>query len=196
MSDDQPVLSPEPRFDAPPTDMDERRMHRRARRYWTSLLNGRAFPSVSDLDGQEQDAFGPNSVLIDLGRSTATPVLRFVGRLLCEEAGLKPGPQPLSGIAGGSVLGRLLGHVEEVVLQRGVIEAVGEFGAPSGSEVIWRGVLMPLSSDGETIDFVYGVASWKEMAGAELAAGLAAEVERMLKAGPGGSLAAATKRGA
>src|SRR5687768_11585530 len=102
MSDDhQPTGFVEPAFDAPPTDMHERRMHMRARRYWTSLLKGRAFPSVGDLDADGIDAFGPNSVLVDLGRSTGRPVLRFVGRKLRDDSALPLGLQPPGAAASG-----------------------------------------------------------------------------------------------
>ena len=44
---------------------DERRMHVRAYNYWVSLLDGRAYPAIEDLDPASMDDFGPNSVLLD-----------------------------------------------------------------------------------------------------------------------------------
>lgn len=195
MSDEQSAGFGEPQFDAPPTDMHERRMHMRARRYWSSLLQGRAFPCVGDLDADGLDAFGPNSVLVDLGRATGQPVLRFVGRKLRDESSLPLGVQPSSAVAEGSVLARLLGRTGEVLSARSVVEFEDEFVSKAGKGMLSRGVLMPLSSDGESIDFIYAVANWKEMAGADLAAGLAAEVERMLEASPARVIAEAFSNG-
>src|ERR1044072_4870341 len=54
----------EPRMDAPPAiGTDERRMHVRAYNYWVSLLDGRDYPSIEDLDPASIDDFGPHSVL-------------------------------------------------------------------------------------------------------------------------------------
>src|SRR3546814_13942621 len=41
---------------------------------------------------------------------------------------------------------------------------------------MYRGILMPLSSDGSTIDFVYGVMNWKELAHVDVSAALAVEM--------------------
>ena len=44
---------------------DERRMHVRAYNYWASLLNGRDFPSLEDLQADKIEEFGPHSVILD-----------------------------------------------------------------------------------------------------------------------------------
>jgi hypothetical protein len=49
---------------------------------------------------------------------------------------------------------------------------------------MYRGILLPYSSDDDTIDFIYGVINWKEGAPAEIAAPLAAEVEAALAVAP------------
>jgi hypothetical protein len=41
---------------------------------------------------------------------------------------------------------------------------------------MYRGILMPLSSDGDTIDFIYGVINWKEVADSATTAGIAREM--------------------
>ena len=35
-----------------------------------------------------------------------------------------------------------------------------------GEPICYRGILMPFSSDGDTIDFIYGVINWKRGEGA------------------------------
>src|SRR5438132_1291193 len=49
---------------------------------------------------------------------------------------------------------------------------------------LYRGILMPLSSDGESIDFIYGVINWKEMAEADIAAGIEGEALRAIADAP------------
>jgi len=48
-------------------------------------------------------------------------------------------------------------------------------------QIMYRGILMPFSSDGETIDFIYGVISWKEEASQAVSQALNAEIENALK---------------
>ena len=40
---------------------DERRMHVRAYNYWCSLLDGRDYPSIEDLEPGDIEDFGPHS---------------------------------------------------------------------------------------------------------------------------------------
>jgi hypothetical protein len=51
----------------------------------------------------------------------------------------------------------------------------------SGVNTMYRGILMPFSSDGDTIDFIYGVINWKEVADTATVTGIAVEATR---AGP------------
>ena len=54
---------------------DERRMHVRAYNHWVSLLDGRAYPSIANLDPENIADFGPHSVLLDwtaAGRESPT----------------------------------------------------------------------------------------------------------------------------
>ena len=44
---------------------DERRMHVRAYNYWVSLLDGRDFPSIEDLEPGDVQDFAAHSVLLD-----------------------------------------------------------------------------------------------------------------------------------
>ena len=41
-------------------------MHVRAYNYWCSLLEGRDYPSIEDLDPGSIEDFGPHSVLLEL----------------------------------------------------------------------------------------------------------------------------------
>ena len=67
---------------------DERRMHVRAYNHWVSLLHGRAYPSIEDLDPDSIMDFGAHSVLLDFSKGVDDPAIRFLGRALREETGL------------------------------------------------------------------------------------------------------------
>jgi hypothetical protein len=179
---DEPLELTEPAYDMPPIfkDADERRMNVRAYNYWTSLLRGRAFPSIADLDPGSLDDFGPNSVLVDFTRGREPPRLRFVGQRLREECGLPSQDVSLTDVPPRSLISRLTDHCVVIFANRAPTSFEAEFLSRRGLNTLCRGTLMPLSSDGRTIDFIYGVINWKEFADVELAAALTAEIAEVL----------------
>ena len=67
---------------------DERRMHVRAYNYWVSLLGGRDYPSIEDLEPGEVSDFAENSVLLDFTAGRDNPATPYVGSAIREECGL------------------------------------------------------------------------------------------------------------
>jgi hypothetical protein len=160
---------------------DERRMHVRAYNYWVSLLEGRAYPSIEDLDPENIEDFGPNSVLLDFTGGIENPAISFLGNKLREACELPVGVQSVAEIPSRSLLSRLTDHYMQIIANRAPIGFEAEFTNDAGNEIMYRGILMPFSSDDDTIDFIYGVINWKEGADGELASSLASEVERALQ---------------
>jgi hypothetical protein len=163
---------------------DERRMHVRAYNYWVSLLDGRAYPSIEDLNPETLDDFGPNSVLLDFTGGIEDPVISFLGHALQKECGLSDEVRSISEIPSRSLLSRLTDHYLQIIANRAPIGFEAEYLNDRGNNTMYRGILMPFSSDDDTIDFIYGVINWKEVAEAELEASLQDEVERALLATP------------
>ena len=58
---------------------DERRMHVRAYNYWVSLLDGRDYPSIEDLEPNDLVDFAPNSVLLDFTAGRDDPATPYIG---------------------------------------------------------------------------------------------------------------------
>ena len=83
-----------------------------------------------------------------------------------------------------SLLSRLTDHYLQIIANRAPIGFEAEFVSQRGHNTLYRGILMPLSSDGETIDFIYGVINWKEMADADTASVLVSQVEAAVAAPP------------
>ena len=161
---------------------DERRMHVRAYNYWVSLLDGRAYPAVEDLDPASLTDFSANSILLDFTSGVENPTLTYLGAAIREECDLPAELISASEIPSRSLLSRLTDHYLQIIANRAPIGFEAEFVNHRGNNTMYRGILMPFSSDDDTIDFIYGVINWKEVADTELAAGLADEVERALQA--------------
>ena len=156
---------------------DERRMHVRAYNYWVSLLNGRGYPSISDLDPSTIVDFGPHSVLLDFTKGIDNPAIAYLGRALREECSLDVGTTHIAQVPGRSLLSRLTDHYLQIIANRSPIGFEAEFVSTRGHNTLYRGILMPFSSDEDTIDFIYGVINWKELVDAETQARLHAEIE-------------------
>lgn len=163
---------------------DERRMHVRAYNHWVSLLGGRAYPSIEDLDPDNIADFGPNSVLLDFTGGIDNPAIRYLGRALREECGLDASITHISQVPSRSLLSRLTDHYLQIIANRAPIGFEAEFVGTRGHNTLYRGILMPFSSDEDTIDFIYGVINWKEMVDEATQAALAAEVAEAVRTAP------------
>lgn len=142
---------------------DERRMHVRAYNHWASLLGDRTLPSIEDLNPESMTDFGPNSVLIDFTRGADNPGISYLGAKLAAECGFAVEPQTVADVPPRSLLSRLTDHYLQIIANRAPIGFEAEFVNTRGHSTMYRGILMPLSTDDDTIDFVYGVINWKEV---------------------------------
>ncbi len=164
---------------------DERRMHVRAYNHWVSRLRGRAYPSIEDLDPAGIADFGSHSVLLDFSRGIEDPLIAFLGRSLRAECALDPAITRIADVPSRSLLSRLTDHYLQIIANRAPIGFEAEFVGTRGHPTLYRGILMPLSSDGDTIDYIYGVINWKELVDAGTQASLTAELQASLEVPPG-----------
>lgn len=169
--------------DAPPADdvtaaigTDERRMHVRAYNYWVSLLDGRDFPSIEDLESDDVQDFSAHSVLLDFTCGADNPSIPYVGALIRDECGLDDDMRTISEVPSRSLLSRLTDHYMQIIANRAPVGFEAEFENPRGQTICYRGILMPFSSNGEEIDFIYGVINWKHVDARAAAATLVAAV--------------------
>ena len=151
--------------EAPPAiGQDERRMHVRAYNFWAGLLGDRLFPSVEDLSPETDDDFGPNSVLLDFTDGIENPTIQFLGRSLREECGIDSSITAVADVPARSLLSRITDHYLQIIANQSPIGFEAEFVNQRGITIMYRGILLPFSTDDETIDFIYGVINWKEIA--------------------------------
>lgn len=174
---DEPIAEPQPELPPMLREAHERRLHARARDRWTALRGARAFPSLEDLDRAGLGEFAPNSVV--LTAVDGPPRLRFVGERLRKECQLARLPE-LEDVPTGSLLSRVTQRWPELIACRTTVGFEAEFVSARGCLTLYRGVLMPLSSNGSTIDAAHGVIGWKEIADPQLAAELQREMGLLL----------------
>jgi hypothetical protein len=181
---DEESAEPASRRDLPPDSIgqDERRMQVRAYNHWASLLGERMFPSIEDLEPTELPDFGPYSVLLDFSLGIENPVVRFLGEMLAREC--SPNGQVITRLADvppRSLLSRITDHYMQILANQAPIGFEAEFVNQRGAAILYRGILLPYSSDDQTIDFIYGVINWKEMADQLTADELLLEIDQALE---------------
>lgn len=142
----------------------ERRLHARAYHHWTSLLGEARFPLIRSLDPEAIGGFAANSVLLDFRGSRDDPAIAYIGTALREECGMRVRPNHIADLPERSLLARLTGHCDQILADQAPAGFEAEFVNARGRTTLYRGILLPYSSDGLMIDFVHGVVSWKELA--------------------------------
>jgi hypothetical protein len=177
--DDDTAREPPPS----PIGQDERRMQVRAYNHWASLLADRNFPSVEDLDPTALPDFGPYSVLLDFTAGIEDPIVQYLGAQLGEECGAHGHIDKLSDVPSRSLLSRITDHYMQILANQAPIGFEAEFVNQRGATILYRGILLPFSSDDDTIDFIYGVINWKEMADQLTSDELLLEIDQALDAG-------------
>ena len=146
---------------------DERRMHVRAYNYWVSLLDGRDYPSIEDLEPGDLKDFAANSVLLDFTAGRDNPATPYVGAAIREECDLPAEVATIADVPSRSLLSRLTDHYMQIIANRAPVGFEAEFDNQRSETICYRGILMPFSSDGDTIDFIYGVINWKKVEAGE-----------------------------
>lgn len=178
-------LTQDAAVEAPPViGTDERRMHVRAYNYWASLLNGRTYPSIEDLEPESLNDFGPHSVLLDFSTGGDNPAIAYLGAKLREECNLGDDVRTVDDVPSRSLISRLTDHYLQIIANKAPIGFEAEFINHRGNNTLYRGILMPFSSDDDTIDFIYGVINWKEIADEALTSELNDAVEQALAQQP------------
>src|SRR5207237_682896 len=142
---------------------DERRMQFRAYNHGVSLLRGRDFPSIEDLEPGEVEDFAGYSILLDFTCGRDNPAIPYVGTAIRDECGLDDDMRTISDVPSRSLLSRLTDHYMQIIANRAPVGFEAEFENPTGATICYRGILMPFSSDGDAIDFIYGVINWKRV---------------------------------
>ncbi len=160
---------------------DERRMQVRAYNHWASQLDDRSLPSIEDLEPSDLPDFGPFSVLLDFTAGIENPGIEYLGPELAKECGTDIAISDLADVPSRSLLSRITDHYMQIIANQAPIGFEAEFVNQRGATILYRGILLPYSSDGDTIDFIYGVINWKEVADQVTTDELLLEIDQALE---------------
>lgn len=163
---------------------DERRMQVRAYNFWASLLDNRNFPDIAALHPAAAQDFGPYSVLLDFTDGIDNPAIGYLGAQLAEECGAAQEISRLDEVPNRSLLSRITDHYMQILANQAPIGFEAEFVNQRGATILYRGILLPFSRDDVTIDHIYGVINWKELADQSSTDVLMKQVDEAMEARP------------
>ena len=99
----------------------------RAYNHWVSLLNGRDFPSIEDLEPGDVTDFDPYSILLDFTCGHENPAVPYLGAAIREECDLDDDTRTIAQVPSRSLLSRLTDHYMQIIANRAPIGFEAEF---------------------------------------------------------------------
>ena len=140
----------------------ERRKHATVFNYWLSIRGDRHFPPIRDLDPLEISDAGPTSVLLELIGGGEDADIRHLGQAI--KAGIKV--ERISEAPKPSLLACIAKQLPLISNSRQALAFEDEFSADDASTRCWV-TLLPFSSTGTYVDYVYGLVTLGEGSKAE-----------------------------
>jgi hypothetical protein len=137
----------------------ERRLHKRASKYWHSLTSGGEIPRQEKFNFSGDEDFFSRGFLLSL--TEVEPAFVHIGDILQDEAQIATCSANLHEVSASSLLGQFGRRYPNVLTDKQPFMSEYIFDTGAGFRVFCRGVLLPLSSTGETLDRIYGIVSWK-----------------------------------
>jgi hypothetical protein len=148
----EPADDDGPQTPPPAIGQDERRMQVRAYNHWAGLLEDRNFPAIEELEPDKLPDFGPYSVLLDFSTGIENPGISYLGDKLAEECGVGGEEMTtLDDVPARSLLTRITDHYMQILANQAPIGFEAEFVNQRGATIAYRGILLPFSSDDDTI---------------------------------------------
>ncbi len=157
VNDDMP-----PSSDAAASLNDERRMHIRAYNRWAHAERIGEFPAWKAVLAKGRLDFGTQTIILDVMTDSGNPRIIAIGSRLRTESGIIGEIGSVSDVPRRSLLSRLTDQYFQVIANRAPVGFEAEFVDYAGRLFVYRAILLPCSSDGDTIDSIIGVINWRD----------------------------------
>lgn len=136
----------------------ERRLVYRIMRHWQKQCGGRRYPSLSDIDPGAISDMWPSCFVLETSSSTEAPYFHYLGDSLAKYSGVFLGGEKDWSL---TLLDKATERLRDAVDHRQPVMLEDEIVRYDGTRLLFRSILMPLSDDGENINYVLGAANGK-----------------------------------
>ena len=132
----------------------ERARHAGVLDYWLSIRGGKEFPALHDLDPLQISDAGPSSILLELIGGGQDAAIRHLGDALKADVAV----DRIIDAANPSILACIAKKLPIVAISRDFLAFEDSFDSGGGWTRLWV-TLLPLSSCGSWVDYVYALVS-------------------------------------
>lgn len=148
---------------AEPLDIkNERRLQLRTYNGWLLAAEGKEFPTLAAMEKVVEPATVESSFVLEVGESVLDPKFVSIGGELLEDVEEDSSAiGSLKDVPKLSLLSRLSEHYLECIANRVPVGIEASFVDAQGRTVLYRGIVLPLSTDGSTVDHVWGTINGK-----------------------------------
>ncbi len=134
----------------------ERRSALRLYKCWDAARHGKLLPSLRDFDFTVIEDLRSNIFLLGIEGADQPPMIRYIGSSLSQEVGRDLTRLPLSDLPRPSLLAHVAYQYLRVSATRQPLAVEGSFQVSASKSLFHRGILLPFSETGETVDAVLG----------------------------------------
>ena len=126
--------------------------------YWQDCRGSSDFPSLSDIDHHKIESMWPHCFVLDTIAGRNFPYFQYLGPELAKYSGVL-----LSGQTDWTqtLLDKAVGQFNEAIEKRLPVLVEDEMTLFDGRKLLFRSVLLPLSDDQQTINYLLGGANGK-----------------------------------
>ena len=140
---------------------EERRLVLRLMAYWDDLRDEREFPAYSEVDPGVLGDDWPHCYTLKAGSPPIGSTFMHVGAIF--RTGLpEQGVETLADCPHGTLLHAATHYIDRV-LHKKVPVSLGGHANMGPESVLYRSILLPLSTDGHTIDYMLGGANFRHV---------------------------------
>ncbi len=134
----------------------ERRITTKLMDYWIDLCGDAPFARLSQFNIEAIPGLAQQAFVLDLLQNPDDPRIRLVGDALLADCEPNTPCRRLSDVPDGSLLARIAGHYQQVLDDQGPVEIAGDHAEGAEDILTYRGIMVPFTTDGRTMDYIIG----------------------------------------
>ena len=140
----------------------ERRLSLRILSYWREIRGEENFPAYASINSDDITDMWPFCAILKVTGHEQDPLITHCGDNLQNLQGEDVSGQPLSAAPKDSLIANGLSYFQRVLDKRVPITYGNSYSCESGETVFYRSAILPLSDDGEKIDYLLCAANCRK----------------------------------